>query len=102
MYTQLLHDTETRHVRGILSLCNLIDHIADAVHHHHRVIDRFLLPKGAELADNNLTGCMSTVGARKNKTRISSQSLMRKKRTIIMKPFFSLRLFISAVHTYGH
>lgn len=62
---------ETRHVHGILSLCNLIDHIA--VDHHHWVIDRlFLLPKWAELS-NNITGCISIEGAKKDVKSIVAQ-----------------------------
>jgi len=60
--TYTITTIETRHVHGILSLCNLIDHIA--VDHHHCVIDRlFLLPKWAKFP-NNITGCME--GAKKD------------------------------------
>lgn len=68
-YLYTVHNThtittiETRHVHGILSLCNLIDHIA--VDHHHWVIDRlFLLLKWADFS-NNLTKCTSTEGVKK-------------------------------------
>lgn len=72
-YLYTVHSTytittiETRHVHGILSLCNLIDHIA--VDHHHWVIDRlFLLSKWTNFS-NNLTKCTSTEGVKKVYTK---------------------------------